>query len=227
MPYSLAVLPEIDRVVSTNSSMHDDDLLSGTTYQVWRLSDLKLLKTAYFDPGAQGYAHISPEEPRVGPDGSVFVQSLGCGVERITDIATDAPKATLVHTFPGNWCGVPVIVGNYFVQSVPAVHGFIALDLSNPAHPVEVSRLKISDDYNPHWTAWDPLTKRIVITPKPMGSDASDRMYLLKIDPETGALSVDEDFRDSDGRVGFSFAARTWPHGWSGPGLPHGAVFSR
>ncbi|MGQ0736433.1 MAG: hypothetical protein ACT4QD_22610, partial [Acidobacteriota bacterium] len=30
MPYSLAVLPEIDRVVSTNSSMHDDDLLSGT-----------------------------------------------------------------------------------------------------------------------------------------------------------------------------------------------------
>ena len=227
MPYSLAVLPEIDRVVSTNSSMHDADLLSGTTYQVWRLSDLKLLKTAYFDPGVQGYAHISPEEPRVGPDGSVFVQSLGCGVGRITDIAADAPKATLVHTFPGNWCGVPVIVGNYFVQSVPAVHGFIALDLANPAHPVEVSRLKISDDYNPHWTAWDPLTKRIVITPKPMGSDASDRMYLLKIDPDTGALSVDEDFRDSDGRVGFSFAARAWPHGWSGPGLPHGAVFSR
>jgi hypothetical protein len=227
MPYSLAVLPEMDRVVSTNSSMHDDDLLSGTTYQVWRLSDLKLLKTSYFDPGAQGYAHISPEEPRVGPDGSVFVQSLGCGVERITDIATDAPKAKLVHTFPGNWCGVPVIVGRYFVQSVPAVHGFIALDLSDPAHPVEVSRLKISDDYFPHWTAWDPLTGRIVITPKPMGSDASDRMYLLKLDPDTGALSVDEDFRDTDGKVGFSFAARAWPHGWSGPGLPHGAVFSR
>jgi hypothetical protein len=227
MPYSLVVLPEIDRVVSTNSSMHDDDLLSGTTYQVWRLSDLKLLKTAYFDPGAQGYAHISPEEPRVGPDGSVFVQSLACGVERITDIASDAPKAKLVHTFPGNWCGVPVIVGRYFVQSVPAVHGFIALDLSDPAHPVEVSRLKISDDYSPHWTAWDPTTQRIVITPKPTGSDAGDRMYLLKIDPATGALSIDDAFRDTDGKVGFSFAARAWPHGWSGPGLPHGAVFSR
>lgn len=227
MPYSLAVLPEIDRVVSTNSSMHDDDLLSGTTYQVWRLSDLMLLKTAYFDPGVQGYAHISPEEPRVGPDGSVFVQSLGCGVQRITDIATDTPKAKLVHTFPGNWCGVPVIVERYFIQSVPAVHGFIVLDLSDPAHPVEVSRLKISDDYSPHWTAWDPLTKRIVITPNPMGSDASDRMYLLKIDLNTGALSVDEDFCDTDGKVGFSFAARAWPHGWSGRGLPHGAVFSR
>ena len=77
MPYSLAVLPDIDRVVSTNSSMHDDDLLSGTTYQVWRLSDLKLLKTAYFDPGEQGYAHISPEEPRVGPDGSLGKLDFG------------------------------------------------------------------------------------------------------------------------------------------------------
>lgn len=153
MPYRLAVLPEIDRVVSTNSSMHDDDLLSGTTYQVWRLSDLKLLKTAYFYPGVQGYAHISPEEPRVGPDGSVFVQSLGCGIERIAGIDSDAPTAKLVHTFPGNWCGVPVIVGHYLVQSVPAVYGFIALDLADPAHPVEVYRLKISDDFVPHWTA--------------------------------------------------------------------------
>ena len=227
MPYSLAVLPEMDRVVSTNSSMHDDDLLSGTTYQVWRLSDLKLLKTAYFDPGVQGYAHISPEEPRVGPDGSVFVQSLGCGVERITGIDSDTPTAKLVHTFPGNWCGVPVIVGRFLVQSVPAVHGFIALDLADPAHPVEVSRLKISDDYNPHWTAWDPATERIVITPKPMGTDSSDRMYLLRIDAQTGALSIDQDFRDTDGKPGFSFATRAWPHGWTGPGLPHGAVFSR
>ena len=52
MPYGVAVLPDQDRIVSTNSSMHDADLLSGVTYQVWRLSDLKLLKTAYFDPGA-------------------------------------------------------------------------------------------------------------------------------------------------------------------------------
>ena len=30
MPYSLAVLPEIDRVLSTNSSMHGEDI-AGTT----------------------------------------------------------------------------------------------------------------------------------------------------------------------------------------------------
>lgn len=91
MPYSLVVIPELDRVVSTNSSMHDDDIFSGVTYQVWRLSDLKLIKTAYFDVGENRYAQISPEEPRLGPDGSIFVQTLGCGIERITGIGADDP----------------------------------------------------------------------------------------------------------------------------------------
>jgi hypothetical protein len=226
MPYSLVVLPAIDRVLSTNSSMHDEDLLSGTTYQVWRLSDLKLLKTAYFDPGEQGYAHIAPEEPRIGPDGSVFVQSLGCGVQRVTGIDTDTPVARLVHTFPGNWCGVPTIVGHYLVQSVPAMKGFIVLDIRDPSNPVEASRLAISDDFVPHWTAWDEATQRLVVTPG-SGENSSSRMYLLKLDQSNGALSVDDAFRDIDGAVGFSFARRAWPHGWTGDAQPHGAVFSR
>ena len=224
MPYSLAVLPKIDRVVSTNSSMHDDDVLSGVTYQVWRLSDLKLLKTAYFDVGANRYAHISPEEPRVGPDGSVFVQTLGCGIERVTAIETNEPKAQLVHTFPGNWCGVPTIAGHYLVQSVPAVHGFIVLDIADAAKPREVSRLTISDKYHAHWTGWDPKTQRLVVT---SSGTPEDRTYLLKLDIATGALTIDEDFRDTDGKPGFSFAEREWPHGFKGVGMPHGAVFTR
>jgi hypothetical protein len=224
MPYSLVVMPKIDRVVSTNSSMHDDDLFSGVTYQVWRLSDLKLLKTAYFDVGENRYAHVSPEEPRLGPDGSVFVQTLGCGIERITGVDQAEPRSTLVYTFPGNWCGVPTIVGHTLIQSVPAIHGFIVLDIANGAAPKEVSRLALSDVYYPHWTAWDPKTERLVAT---SGHTPEDRLYLLKLDPNTGALTVDEAFRDLDGKPGFSFAEREWPHGWKGVGAPHGAVFSR
>jgi hypothetical protein len=92
MPYSLIVLPEIDRVVVTNSSMHDEDP-RGHTFQVWRLSDLKLLQTVYFDTGGHRYGEIDPEEPRLGPDGSVYVQTLACGIERITDIATKQRKS--------------------------------------------------------------------------------------------------------------------------------------
>jgi hypothetical protein len=106
MPYSLVVIPQIDRIVSTNSSMHDEDIFSGVTYQVWRQFDLKLLKTSFLDVGDNLYAHISPEEPRLGPDGSVFVQTLGCGIERITGVESSEPKSKLIYTFPGNWCGV-------------------------------------------------------------------------------------------------------------------------
>ncbi len=226
-PYSLVVLPELDRVVSTNSSMHLDEIFAGVTYQVWRLSDLKLLKTAYFDVGENRYAQISPEEPRLAPDGSIFVQTLGCGLERITGVNNDQPTSQLVYTFPGNWCGVPTIVGHYLVQTAGATHGLIVLDIANAAKPVEVSRLRLTDTYQPHWTAWDEKTQRIVVTSSLTPGTPVERLYLMKLDAGTGALTLDDTFRDSDGKVGFGFADRKWPHGWTGSALPHGAVFSR
>jgi len=221
MPYGLVILPDLDRVVSTNSSMHDDDIFRGVTYQVWRLSDLKLLKTSYFDVGENRYAQISPEEPRLGPDGAVYVQTLGCGIERIAGLKTDEPKSQLVYTFPGNWCGVPTIVGHYLIQSVPALHGLIVLDIANGIKPVEASRLKIGDTYHPHWTGWDTKTHRVVVTGREPG------LYLLNFDPSTGAISMDNTFHDADGKPGFNFDNRDWPHGWKGTGKPHGVVFSR
>jgi hypothetical protein len=219
-PYGLVVIPELDRVVSTNSSMHLQDIFRGVTYQVWRLSDLKLLKTSYFDVGENRYSQISPQEPRLGPDGAVYVQTLGCGIERITGIKSDEPKSQLVYTFPGNWCGVPTIVGHYLIQSVPTT-GLVVLDIRNGAKPVEVSRLKFSDTYKPHWTGWDPKTQRVVVTGK------ESRLFLVKMDPATGALSLDETFHDAEGKPGFNFENQEWTHGWKGTGDPHGVVFSR
>lgn len=221
-PYSLAVLPDLDRVVSTNSSMDEVNSFSGVTYQVWRLSDLKLLKTAAFDVGKNLYGHVSPEEARVGSDGAVYVQTLGCGIERITDVDRDQPKSKLVYTFPGSGCGVPTIVGRYLVQSVPVMHGLIVLDIGNGGKPVEVSRLRLSGEFYSHWTGWDDKTQRLVVT-----GWGEARLYLVKMDPATGALSMDTAFHDENGKPGFDFADRKWPHGWKGTGKPHGVVFSR
>ena len=153
-------------------------LFSGVTYQVWRLSDLKLLKTAYLDVDKNLYGHVSPEEARVGPDGAVYVQTLGCGIERITDVDKDQPRSKLVYTFPGSLCGVPTIVGHYLIQSVPVAHGLIVLDISNGNKPVEVSRLKLNNDYFSHWTGWDAKTGRLVVT----GDQA--RLYLVKLNSQ-------------------------------------------
>jgi hypothetical protein len=144
-------------------------------------------------------------------------------VQRVTGMEDPAPKAKLVHQYPGSWCGVPTIVGRYMVQSVPAINGFIVLDIDDGDRPVEVSRLVMESDFSPHWTAWDSKARRLIVTPDKPGQ----RMYLLKLDEESGRLTIDEAFRGPDGKPGFSFAKQSWPHGWTGEGAPHGAVFSR
>lgn len=223
LPYGLAVLPEIDRILVTNSPMGDDWLMTSNTYQVFQLSNLALLGTYRLDPGPRLNGHISPEEPRVGPDGAVYVHTLSCGVQRVTGLDGPAPQAQLVHQYPGNWCGVPTIMGRYMVQAVPDIHSFVVLDISDGAQPVEVSRLDMGEDFDPHWTAWDTEIRRLVVTPSKPGQ----RMYLLELDESTGALTIDDTFRGEDSEIGFSFGRRNWPHGWTGEGAPHGAVFSR
>jgi hypothetical protein len=173
------------------------------------------------DIGENHYGHVTPQEPRIGPDGAVYIQTLSCGIERISNIAGDQPTSKLVYNFPGSFCGVPTIVGHYFIQSVPLIHGLIVVDITDGNKPVEVSRLKLSDTFVPHWTGWDGIAQRVVVT----GNEP--RLYLLKLDQATGVLTLDEAFHDEDGKPGFNFANREWPHGWKGSGLPHGVVFSR
>lgn len=223
LPYSLAVMPKIDRVLVTNSPMQDPYLLSSNTYQVFRLSDLKLLGTHRLDPGPTGNGNVAPEEARVAADGSVYIQTLSCGIQRVTGLETSRPVAKLIHKFPGDFCGVPTIVGRYLVQSVPTYNGFGVLDIGDPDNVREVARLTIDGEFSPHWTGWSPKVRRLVVTSGKKGT----RLYLLKLNEGSGALSIDEAFRDTDGKVGFSFATRQWPHGWTGEGTPHGAVFSR
>jgi hypothetical protein len=222
MPYSLLPLPELDRLVVTNSSMHDVDPL-GHTYQVWKLSSLELITTEYFDTGGEEDGDVNPEEPRLGPDGSIFVQTLNCGVERITGVATAQPKSKLVHMFPGSHCGVPTIVGHWLVQSVPIINGVVVLDLRNPDKPVEVSRLELGEGFVPHWTAWDAKAERLVVT----GIGDLHRLFMLMLDQKTGAITLDTAFHDADGKAGFNFDNRKWPDGWTGSANPHGVVFSR
>jgi len=212
MAYSLLPLPDLDRVVVTNSPMRGEDI-NGYTYQIFRLSDLKLLSTNAFDAPSGRYGEINPEEARRGPDGSVFVQTLGCGIERITDIAAAKPRSKLVYQFPGSNCGVPSIVSHYLIQTVPILYSMVVLDIAQPDHPKEVSRLKIDGMIEPHWTAYDPVTQRLAVT-----GYAEDKLFLLKFDPNSGALALDKDV---------DLTNRAWPHGWTGTAHAHGVVFSR
>lgn len=222
-PYSLTILPNLDRVVSTSSSMHFLDGF-GTAIQVWRLSDLRLLHTVPLSPGPRGYGHEDPQEPRVLADGkTVLVQTRSCGLHRITDIDSDNPKAEPVYTFEGGLCGVPIVVGHYWIEAVPAIGGVVALDISDPAKPVEVSRLVIGEKQFTHWLAWDERGSRIILN----SGGVDNMLFMLNFDRNSGQITMDKNFHHAgDMGPGLSLKDLNWPHGFQGSGLPHGAVFT-
>src|SRR5207248_11664850 len=98
----------------------------------------------------------------------------------------------------------------------------IALDVSNPEKPVEVSRLKFDSSFMmTHWVAADRKSDRLVIT----GHDQS-WMLMARFDQQTGALTLDEGFRDpGSSQPGINFDRQHWPHGNSGRAVVHGALF--
>lgn len=108
-PYSLAVVPELDRVVSGSADMRG--AADSRALQVWRLSDLTLVATLDL-PETWGAA----AEPRVLPDGkTVLVSTFACKLIRIDDLETDSPSASLAYDFGGQNCAY---------RSSPTIYGF-------------------------------------------------------------------------------------------------------
>ncbi|MBA3854536.1 MAG: hypothetical protein C0503_08980 [Gemmatimonas sp.] len=206
--YSGAVLPALDRVVTTTTDMDGDDPAS-RQLQLWRLSDLALLHTFALADGARGGEGMYTAEPRVMADGkTVLVSTFACGLYLLDSLDSETPSAKLVASFPEKPrtnCAIPAIVGQYYLVTVPAFSAVVALDISDPTTPREVSRVAFDSTDVPHWLAVSPDQRRVVVTGY---ASMQRRVELLRFDPQTGQLSRDRTIPD----VG---------------GVPHGTVFSR
>jgi len=227
-PYSVLPMPAIDRAVSTTTDMDPTNTVATSQWvQFWRLSDLKLLRSIALEPGPRGDENQLTGEPRLLPDGrSVYVHTFMCGLYLIRDIESDAPRAKFVHGFAGKECGVPVMTGHYWLQPVPDAHSVVSMDISDPEQPRVVSTVAVNEDERPHWISIDATGRRVVLNSG--GGSKSNRLYLLDFDPMTGQLTLDDRFHDAkDGLPGINMTGATWPHGFSGKAVPHGAVFSR
>ena len=217
-PYSLAVVPALDRVVTGSADMRGG--VDSRVIQIWQLSDLTLLETLSF-PGEWGAA----AEPRLLPDGeTVLVSTFGCKLVRVDGLGAEAPTLSLVYDFGGSGCALPVVAGHLWIQAVPSVHGLIALDVSTSGGVLEASRLELGENDWPHWISLEPNHRRVVLTGY---AGTRHRVIVVNLDPETGEMSVDSDFTSLGAdEPGVSFDRVEWPHGSTGPGDPHGAVFS-
>ena len=221
-PYSLTVAGA--RIVSTNTAMHGKDGDS-RTIQIWNAATLKLVKTLVLPPGPGGKENIWPGEPIVAPDGkTVFIHTFKCGLYSVDGLAA-VPRVQHLHTFEGEICAVPLLIGHYWVQTLESNHAVAVYDISDPQHLKEVSRVPFDDKTLPHWLSSAPDGHRIVMN---SGEYGEHRIYMLTFDPDTGKLALDEHFRDQGSdRAGVSMEGKSWPHGFKGDAFPHGTVFSR
>jgi hypothetical protein len=226
--YSAGIVPALDRIVTTTTDM-EKDYEASRQLQIWRLSDLALLHTITLPDGPAGDESILTAEPRVLADGrTVLVSTFSCSLYLIEGLETEAPSARLVATFPrkpDTYCAIPVIVGDYYLVTVPAWSAVVSLDITDPAAPREVSRLTLGPDDVPHWISVSADRRRVAIT----GYGAMQhRVLIARFDPDSGQLALDERFREGGAtQPGFRMDDKTWPHGGQAPGIPHGAVFSR
>ena len=228
--YSGAIVPAYDRIVTTTTDMDkDNDSTASRHLQVWRLSDLSLLRTFPLPDGAAGSEGLLTAEPRLLDDGrTVLVSTFNCGLYLMNGLEGDAPSARLVASFPrkpGTSCAIPVIAGHYYLVTVPAWSAVVSLDISDPAAPREVSRVSLGDGDVPHWIAIAPDRRRVVVTGY---QGMRHRVVIARFDPANGQLTLDERFREEGAtEPGFRMDNKTWPHGGTAKGIPHGAVFSR
>lgn len=214
-PYSLAVVESSDRVVTSSADMMAAQVSHVT--QVWRLSDLKLIKTLPL-PAEPDWIYdtaADSSEPRVLADGkTVIVPTFNCGLFLLRNLASDEPTLKHIYDFGYRTCEVPVVAGEFLVETMQSGHAIVSLDVHDPEHPHEVSRILLPPDEYPHWLALEPGGDRLVIT----GYGAlNTKARFATIDRRTGKLTLKSDV------INFT---RAWPDGWKGSAIPHGAVFS-
>lgn len=227
-PYSLAVVPSLDRIVVAltymtipswnvlrGSMSHEH---AGREVQVYRLSDLALLKTLSL-PTNDG-----PNEPRVLQDGrTVLVNSGACHLYQVVGLDGSEPQLEMVHQEEQSGCATPLVIGNYWIQSDAPGHRVFVLDVRDLTNIRMVSSVTLDARQRPHWLATDG--SRIVVVNEP-GPTVERRMWMLQLDRATGKLVLDSAFRDAGStRPGIAFDRTDWPHGATGTAVPHGTVF--
>ena len=213
-PYSLAIVPKLDRVVTSSADMMGAQV--SHVAQVWRLSDLKLIATMPLPPPPDWYYDTAADssEPRLLADGkTVLVPTFNCGLFVVRNLVSDHPALRHVYDLGYRMCEVPVTVGDYLVEAAQSGHAIVSLDVRDPEHPHEVSRILLPPNEYPHWLALEPGGDRLVIT----GYGAlATKVRFATIDRDTGRLTLESQTIDF---------TRTWPDGWHGSAMPHGAVF--
>jgi hypothetical protein len=221
----------------------------GITVQLWKLNDLELKRTVVLDAGPRGEENLGPITPRaMRRQPIVYVNTHEGGALYVSDsIGIEDPAFRLAFDFGAGTFPVGAALtpdDRFYVTALSGTHRVVMLDVGDPLHPRLVSSVRLDRDPDPDakrgarpraggpgglamasdgsriavadYTADVPTYRR----------DGDHRLYMLRVDTETGQLRVDTAFRDeTSDQVGLDFDRAKWPHGATGPARPRGLLF--
>lgn len=237
-PYALVAMLDQDRIVTTSAAMMEES--AADVVQIWRYSDFQLLHTIPIPPGRRAdgspvpTAARAPFAARVIADGSVIINTYGCGLYRLTDVASANPRVENIFTFdaaepsgPRDYrgaCAVPLLIDeSFWIMPIGREGMVVTLDVADVSRPREVSRLVMPDGFAPHWLARDNRSNRVLLGAHEGGQEG---MFILRLERRTGRLTFDPSIRSPSGRVGYvDLTDQEWPHGASGAAWAHAGLF--
>ena len=249
-PYGAAASAEHGRLVTTNNAhgytaTNRGERMPGISVQVWRLSDLKLVRTAVLDAGPRGEENLGPLFPRfLRRRPFVLINTdVGGALYASDSLATAEPTFRLAYDFgAGSLPGGAAITPDdrWYVTALGGKNRVVALDLTDPWRPTPASAVRLDRDPlaagrartgGPHALAMSANGSRVAVSDYTIdvpgyARDGDRRVYLLRLDTATGGLRIDDAFRDETTKaVGVDFNRTRWPHGETGAARPAGLVF--
>jgi DNA-binding beta-propeller fold protein YncE len=250
-PSGAGMVPAAKKLVTTNAGhgyavSARGEPVPGITVQVWKASDLSLQRTLVLDAGPRGEENLGPVTARaMRKRATVYVNTHEGGALYVSDsIGMDDPSFRLAFDFGAGSYPVGAAVtpdDRFYVTALSGKNQIVLLDLADAMRPRLVSSVRLDRDPDgkggkprqggPGGLAMASDGTRVAVADYTVDAptyrrDGDHRVYLLRLDGDTGQLRVDDGFRDeTTDEVGIDFNRAKWPHGTTGPARPRGLLF--
>ena len=253
-PSGATMAPAAKVVVTTNqahgyAASARGELVPGISVQIWKSSDLKLRRTVVLEAGPRGEENLGPMTPRAMRKQPIaYVNTHQGGALYVSDsIGMDDPAFRLAYDFGAGSLPVGAAItpdDRFYVAALSGKNQVVSLDVADPFRPRLVSAVRLdrspeSDGKTspraraggPGGLAMASDGSRVAVADYTIDvptyrRDGDHRVYMMRLDSETGALRVDPTFQDeTTDEVGLDFNRVKWPHGSTGPARPRGLLF--
>lgn len=247
LTYGVEVVPDRNLVVTSSFNMNMKDPIP-PLIQIYDMNSLELLQS--FEPKSAidecSSKPLTDKESQLTFEIRAFksdkkigavINTYNCGYYFL-DLTQQPYKlhrgCPIIDDKDG--CAVPAMAyGRYLIMPSENDHSLTVLDLHpDPLKPKKVSRFyfdpRYFGHYWPHWVTFDAKRSRVATSDftDPDKTLPDGTIYLFDFDPKSGKLTIDKNFKSPDSNnPGVRFRKMNkWPHGETGPAVPHGITFS-